>query len=46
MKPIGLLMREHRLIERLVKLIDKELNNSKKTNKINSDFIQTSVDFF
>ena len=46
MKPIGLLMREHRLIERLIKLLEKELNNIKKTNKVNSDFIQTSVDFF
>jgi len=46
MKPIGLLMREHRLIERLIKLIEKELNNIKKTEKVNSDFIQTSVDFF
>jgi len=46
MKPIGLLMREHRLIERHIKLIEKEINNIKKTNKVNSDFIQTSVDFF
>ena len=46
MKPIGLLMREHRLIERLIKLIDKELSNTKKSNKINTDFIQTCVDFF
>jgi hemerythrin-like domain-containing protein len=46
MKPIGLLMREHRLIERLIKLIDKELNNSKKNNNINKEFIQTCVDFF
>ena len=46
MKPIGLLMREHRLIERLIKLIEKELNNIKKTKKVNSDFIQTSIDFF
>jgi hemerythrin-like domain-containing protein len=46
MKPIGLLMREHRLIERLIKLLDKEISNIKKTNKVNSDFIQTSVDFF
>jgi hemerythrin-like domain-containing protein len=46
MKPIGLLMREHRLIERVVKLMDKEVNQSKKTNKINTDCIQTCVDFF
>jgi hemerythrin-like domain-containing protein len=46
MKPIGLLMREHRLIERVIKLIDKELSNTKKSNKINTDFIQTCVDFF
>ena len=46
MKPIGLLMREHRLIERLIRIIDKELNNIEKTNKINTDFIKISVDFF
>jgi hemerythrin-like domain-containing protein len=46
MKPIGLLMKEHRLIERLIKLLDKEIKNIKKTNKVNSEFIQTSVDFF
>ena len=46
MKPIGLLMREHRLIERLIKLLENELNNIKKNNKVNSDFIQTSIDFF
>ena len=46
MKPIGLLMREHRLIEKLIKLIDKEINNIKKNKKINSDFIHISVDFF
>ena len=46
MKPIGLLMREHRLIERLIKLINKEIYNIKKTKKVNSDFIKTSVDFF
>ena len=45
MKPIGLLMREHRLIERLIKLLDNEIKNIKKTNKVNSDFINTSVDF-
>lgn len=46
MKPIGLLMREHRLIERLVKLIENELNNIKKTNEIDYDFILESIDFF
>ena len=46
MKPIGLLMREHRLIERLIKLLEKELDNIKKTKKVNPDFIQKSVDFF
>ncbi|MFX1453446.1 MAG: hemerythrin domain-containing protein [Promethearchaeota archaeon] len=46
MKPIGLLLREHRFIERQIKLIVKELKNIKKTKKVNSEFIQTSVDFF
>ncbi len=39
-------MREHRIIERLIKLINEEINNIKKTNKVNSGFIQISVDFF
>ncbi len=46
MKPIGLLMREHRLIERHITLIDNALQKSKKTNTIDIDFIRKSIDFF
>ena len=46
MEPIGLLMIEHRLIERMVKLLDVELRKIEKTSDINADFISVGVDFF
>jgi len=46
MQPIGLLMREHRLIERIIPLLKSEQERSKKTKKINSIFINTAIDFF
>jgi len=46
MKPIGPLMREHRLIERMVALMDKELARIGKENDVNPDFIGAAVDFF
>jgi hemerythrin-like domain-containing protein len=46
MKPIGPLMIEHRLIERMVKLLAAELGNIKKTSDINTSFINAGVDFF
>jgi hemerythrin-like domain-containing protein len=45
MKPIGLLMREHRLIERMIKLLDKELQTYKKSQKIDTDVIFSAIDF-
>jgi hemerythrin-like domain-containing protein len=46
MKPIGPLMIEHRLIERMVKLLTAELGNIKKTSEVNTSLINAGVDFF
>ena len=46
MQPIGLLMKEHRLIERMVKVLEKELQQSKKSLKIDTEFMAVAVDFF
>ena len=43
--PVGLLMIEHRLIERMIKLMDGQLRRIKKGNKIDTGFIDTAVDF-
>ena len=45
MKPIGPLMREHRLIERMVNLLKAQLEQIKRTNKVDTDFLLTGVDF-
>ncbi len=46
MKPIGPLMREHRLIERMVKILEKELIKIKKTDEVDTNVIFSGVDFF
>ena len=46
MKPIGPLMWEHRLIERMVKLLKKELIKIKEIDKVDTNFILIVVDFF
>ena len=46
MKPIGPLMIEHRLIERMVSLLSQALETMKKTNQVNAVFISTGVEFF
>ena len=45
MMPVGPLMIEHRLIERMIKLMDLEINNISKTNKANISFIDAAIDF-
>jgi hemerythrin-like domain-containing protein len=45
MKPIGLLMREHRLIEHMIALMDQQLSEMNKTGKADPEFIQAAVDF-
>ena len=39
-------MREHRLIERMIKLLEKKLQESKKTLKVDTEFITIANDFF
>jgi len=39
-------MIEHRLIERMVSLLEKEINNIEVSKKANSDFVYAAVDFF
>ena len=45
MLPIGPLMIEHRLIERMISLMAKERDRMKTSNKANPAFIDTIVDF-
>ncbi len=45
MKPIGLLMREHRLIERMVALLNEELKQITGKNKVDVEFLMVAVDF-
>jgi len=43
--PAEPLMTEHRLIERMIKLMAQELNKIKKDNDVNKKFIETAADF-
>ena len=43
--PIGPLMREHRLIERMVRLMEEEIRKISETNEVNPDFIDVVIDF-
>ncbi len=45
MKPIGPLMREHRLIERMIALFNKEIEHINSGNTVNTGFLMTGVDF-
>jgi hemerythrin-like domain-containing protein/rubredoxin len=44
--PIGPLMREHRLIERMVNLIESELDKIDERKELNPAFVDVAVDFF
>ena len=46
MQPIGLLMREHRLIDRMISLTEKTLQKTKETQEVDADFISILIDFF
>ena len=46
MRPIGPLMREHRLIERMVALMRAETEKISRTGEARPDFITSAVDFF
>ena len=45
MKPIGPLMREHRLIEKLIAFLKKEIKHIKTSNEIDTEFLIVAVDF-
>ena len=45
MKPIGPLMREHRLIERMVALLKKELKQQTEKNEADVAFLMVAIDF-
>ncbi|MFC1546440.1 hemerythrin domain-containing protein, partial [bacterium] len=45
MRPIDPLINEHRLIERMIKLMSKKLNEIKEKNVVDVTFIDTAVDF-
>lgn len=46
MQPVGPLMREHRLIERLLRLVEREVRGIEAGNPPDSRFIDQAVDFF
>jgi hemerythrin-like domain-containing protein len=46
MKPIGPLMWEHRLIEKMLHIFNREIQRISELNKINTIFIESAVDFF
>jgi hemerythrin-like domain-containing protein len=46
MQPIGLLMREHRLIEQILPLLENEMKWSSLTSKVDAMYINTAIDFF
>ena len=46
MKPIGPLMREHRLIERMVTNLDRSMKYAKEKKRIDGPFLTTAIDFF
>jgi hemerythrin-like domain-containing protein len=45
MKPIGPMMWEHRLIEKMLRLFDGEIRKISEHNRIDTVFIDTAVDF-
>ncbi len=45
MKPVGILMWEHRLIERVIGLFSDQIAGIGQTNRVDKAFIQTAVDF-
>jgi hemerythrin-like domain-containing protein len=45
MKPIGPLMWEHRLIEKMLQVVVKEAEEMEKNQQVNPVFIDTAVDF-
>jgi len=46
MQPIGILMKEHRIIERMLVRVEEAYNIAKLTGNISTDFLMTEIDFF
>ena len=46
MKPIGILMREHRIIERMLTVLERERAMMKNTGRFNMDVLTEGVEFF
>lgn len=46
MKPIGPLMIEHRLIERMVRLVERERDHIRAAGETDADFLGAAIDFF
>jgi len=45
MMPVGPLMKEHRLIERMIKIMKANLDNIRKEGEVDPLFVDTAVDF-
>lgn len=45
MKPIGPLMREHRLIERMIKQLNQQLTQIAGNNEVDIEFLMIAIDF-
>lgn len=45
MLPIGPLMVEHRLIERMITLLEREAKRIRATGKVDTDFVLSAIDF-
>ncbi len=45
MMPVGPLMKEHRLIERMIRIMNANVETIKKENKVDPSFVDTAVDF-
>ena len=45
MRPIGLLMTEHRLIERMIGFLGAEAARARSTGRLDTAFVDTAVDF-
>ena len=45
MKPVGLLMIEHRVIERMIEVLDTELRRARESGEINAPLVRTGIDF-
>jgi hemerythrin-like domain-containing protein len=43
--PVGPLMKEHRLIERMIRIMSLKLKDISKENKVDPSFVDTAVDF-